>query len=127
MRSPFLTCISPRVPSSSTLPVPTAMIVPRVGLSLGASGMEMPPSRFSCDSSRSTTTLSPSGWSVTLDCDFGLDLVAVAAIRIPPERFECSVCRRYQRWAVYGELASRLGAEDGPARLQTAVEPLIWA
>ena len=67
-----------RVPSSNSLPSPTLMTVPREGLSLAVSGSTMPPAVLDSDSSRSTTTRSPSGCKRTLLVLFGFGLVAVA-------------------------------------------------
>src|SRR4051812_1574896 len=82
----------------------------------------MPPAVFSWDSSRSTTTLSPRGWSVTLVCDFGFDLVAVAMC-VPPGKMR-----------VVDDLSGGLcsvGCEQTRGRGRpgslTAVEPLIGA
>src|SRR4029078_9548537 len=86
----------------------------------------MPPAVFSCDSSRSTTTLSPSGCSVTLDCDLGFDLVAVAAMWV--SSCKKSIGRRYRTVAGYGWIGEQTRGPRRPSSLgQTAVEPLIWA
>ena len=62
-----------------------AMTVPREGLSLAVSGSTMPPAVFSSTWSRSTTTWSPIGCSVTLVFFF----VAVAGIGFLLDRCCC--------------------------------------
>src|SRR5262245_33747507 len=57
-RSPGLTVIATRLPSSSILPAPTATTRPSVGFSFAVSGSTIPPAVLSCDSTRSTSTLS---------------------------------------------------------------------
>src|SRR5260221_3123545 len=59
--SPTLTVSGLMVPSSSSLPEPTAMTLPSWGFFLAVSGRKMPPEDFSSPSLGLTTTLSRSG------------------------------------------------------------------
>src|SRR5262249_32317158 len=61
IRSPALTASGRTLPSSSTLPVPTATISPSMGFSLAVSGMMMPPLVFSSSWTRRTRMRSCSG------------------------------------------------------------------
>src|SRR6185436_4288257 len=60
-RSPTLTSKGIFLPLSSTLPVPSARMIPSVGFSLAVSGMMMPPFFVSFSSTGSTRTRSPRG------------------------------------------------------------------
>src|SRR4029078_4566212 len=82
--SPTLTCSGARLPSSRIRPSPTAITLPREGLSLAESGSTMPPAVRSSAFSRSTTTRSPKGCSLTLlgDDDFFLGLLVAVDITL---------------------------------------------
>src|SRR5688572_9027320 len=59
--SPFWTLRAARLPSSRSLPGPTAITLPCCGFCLALSGSRMPPAVFSSASRPSTTTRSSSG------------------------------------------------------------------
>ena len=61
-RSPFLTSMARRLPSSVMRPGPTATTSPSWGFSLAVSGMMMPPRTVSFSSMRRTRMRSARGW-----------------------------------------------------------------
>ncbi len=58
IRSPFFTSMAMRLPSSPTLPGPTATTLPSCGFSLAVSGMMIPPAVFFSSSTLTTKILS---------------------------------------------------------------------
>src|SRR5579884_142024 len=63
--SPLAIDMAARLPSSRSLPGPTATTLPRCGFCLAVSGSKIPPAVFSSASRGSTTTRSSSGRTLT--------------------------------------------------------------
>src|SRR5258706_243948 len=71
-RFPATTVNGARLPSSRSLPSPTATTIPSFGFSLAASGSRMPPAVFSSASTRRMSTFSPSGFTRVLVAVFAI-------------------------------------------------------
>src|ERR1022692_3050800 len=110
-RSPFLTSNGTFLPLSSVLPVPSATTTLSIGFSLAVSGIMIPPFFSSFSSTGSTRIRSPSGLTFRDILGFGLVVVVLNRIKIPPHPRRVNVLRRDHRARGHPPFSPRVHAD----------------